>query len=148
MKRYSKEPLPKYAFIPGNAPHPMKEGGHMHEQGEPQSMPLTNENYRDHEHFLYALDLINQKYYWEAHVYLEAIWNANNRAGNIADLMKALIKICAGEIKNIMGQDAAANDHFKRAKELIGILNSEFLVGINIRELREKHNSLDFLEII
>ncbi|MAE59047.1 MAG: hypothetical protein CME69_09215 [Halobacteriovorax sp.] len=133
MKRYSSLPLPPYAFIPGKNPHPLKEGGHMQISGEPESYQLTEENYTKHEHYLYSIDLINNHYFWEAHVYLEAIWNANNREGDIAELMKALIKYCAGEIKNLMNQEEPAQKHFERAKEILKTISKEKLVGINIQ---------------
>ena len=46
-----------------------------------------------------------------------------------------------------MGQKEPATEHFKRAEELIGMLSSDFLVGIKIRELQDKHNTLEFLKI-
>lgn len=146
IKRYSSLPLPPYAFIPGKNPHPLKEGGHMQTSGEPESYQLTEENYTKHEHYLYSIDLINHHYFWEAHVYLEAIWNANNREGDIAELMKALIKYCAGEIKILMSQEEPAQKHFERAKEILKTISKEKLVGINIQNFdRESFKRIELL---
>ena len=135
MKRYSSLALPSYAFIPGQSKHPLKDGGHMENEGEPESYPLSEENYKEHEHYLYALDLYNYGFYWEAHVYLEAIWNANNRTGDIAELMKAIIKICAAKIKEQMKQERPAQDHYNRAKELINSVSKDKIIGLRKKDL-------------
>ena len=137
-KQYCPErQLPDYAFIPGLNPHPFKEGGHWFGQEEPiakqidESDPLANKD------FCYALDLINHDYFWEAHVYLEALWNAHKRTGPIAEFLKAIIICCAGEVKRIKGQIPASDAHHKRVYELINILLKEHkkILGLNLDEI-------------
>lgn len=117
--RYCADSLPPYAFIPGLNAHPLKEGGHMFESGEPKSTPLTNDNYLTHPHFLYAIDLFNHQFFWESHVFFEAIWNANKRVGPWAEFCKAIIQFAASEIKKIQKKEEAASAHYNRAQELL-----------------------------
>ena len=141
MKRLCpKRELPPYHFEPGVNTHPLKPGGHMFEQQEPQTTPLTKKNYSTHQDYLYSLDLINNGYYWEAHAYLEAIWNEANRKGNVADLCKALIKVAAFGVKRRQEQMEPAIAHLKRAEELFKSLPSLFL-GLNIQQEIEKLDS-------
>jgi hypothetical protein len=82
---------------------------------------------------------LNLGYFWESHVYLEAIWNENNRKGKEADLLKALIKIAAAGVKFRMNMKEAAIGHLARAKELFTTLPNIYL-GINGIEFIEKIN--------
>ncbi|WP_127715821.1 DUF309 domain-containing protein [Halobacteriovorax sp. HLS] len=112
--------LPAYAFRPGQHTHPNKEGGHSFGNSEVHSSALSIEN----PDFLYAIDLFNHDYYWEAHVYLEAIWNFHKRVGPEAIFCKALIKICAAALKEeISADDESARGHFERAIELVNQLD-------------------------
>ena len=118
--RFTNKTLPPYAFIPGKHPHPLKnEKGHMAQEGEPELEPLDPEHWDKNEDYLYSLDLLNTGYFWESHVWLEALWNAHKRTGPEAELFKALIKIGAAGIKARMGSESPAEGHLERAKELI-----------------------------
>lgn len=119
MKRLCPErPLPPYAFLPGVNTHPEKPGGHMHghkvsvEAIELQST-LSNPD------FCYALDLFNHAYYWESHVWWEALWNKVGRKGECADFLKGLIKVAAALVKHKLEQADAAHGHLMRAQELL-----------------------------
>ncbi|WP_372651408.1 DUF309 domain-containing protein [Halobacteriovorax sp.] len=124
MHRYApKRSFPSYAFTPGKNKHPNKEGGHSFGLDEITSdkLSLSNTDY------LFAIDLINYEYYWEAHVYLEAIWNAHNRKGPEADFCKGLIKMSAGALKYRLNSIPSFEGHLDRAIELF-----ESLVGTEI----------------
>lgn len=108
--------FPAYAFLPGLSIHPNKEGGHSFHTPELHCHPIDEKHMDD---FYFGLDLLNHGFYWESHVLFEALWNAHERRGPEADLLKALIKIGAGFIKKELGQSAAAVGHFQRALELI-----------------------------
>lgn len=133
MQRYlPSRSFPSYAFIPGKNVHPNKEGGHSFAQEEICSgkLGLNNDDY------LYAIDLINFKYYWEAHVYLEAIWNAHNRVGPEADFCKALIKMSASVIKFELNSETSAQGHLDRALEILNKLEvSDLDVGVTPKTL-------------
>jgi hypothetical protein len=110
-------PFPPYLFIPGVNTHPKKEGGHMFEQGEPVASALDVAHTKDSDFLKYSIDLFNHGYYWESHVYFEALWNAHGRKGSVADFLKAMIKLGAAGVKFSIQQDENAKEHLIRAKE-------------------------------
>lgn len=124
-RRYSHLPFPEYAHRPGLTPHPNKAGGHSFEAAEKIVSPL--ENFRIHQDYLWGVDCLNHGYFWEAHIAFEAIWNAHQRQGPIAGLMKALIKIAAAALKHEGNSDEAARGHLLRAQELLQALSSHDL---------------------
>lgn len=135
MQKYSSKEFPLYAFIPGVNAHPLKPGGHMFEVGEPESPKIISKDFKDHELYLYSIDLFNHAYFWECHAYLEAIWNANKRNGDEANLCKAIIKIAAGMIKFKQVDLINTKNHLERSIEILESLSEEICCGINIREL-------------
>ncbi|MGB0455277.1 MAG: DUF309 domain-containing protein [Bacteriovoracaceae bacterium] len=118
MSLTKRELLP-YAHRPGVTPHPQKEGGYWFGVPEPEVEALSFENYSEHIDYLYGFDLFNAGYFWESHVYWEAIWHENGRKGEIADFLKALIIFSAGCLKLEVNQVPPARTHFERAEELI-----------------------------
>ncbi len=126
--------FPLYAFIPGKNIHPNKPGGHSFECKEVIAAELIENEPWQSEELGFALDLYHAGYFWESHVYLEAIWNAHGRKGEIAEFMKALIKLAAAGVKFELGQDEAAWGHLERALELLLALKPE-LIGIDVAAL-------------
>ncbi|WP_412462708.1 DUF309 domain-containing protein [Halobacteriovorax sp. RT-2-6] len=109
----------------------------MEESGEPQTARLSSsEAFKDSEDYLYAIDLVNRGYFWEAHAYLESLWNEHNRTDDFAILFKAIIKIAAGLLKLEMKQESAFKTHFERCLELLNELNYEVFCGIEIEDLK------------
>ena len=127
--------LPPYSFIPKKNKNPNSEGGYRHNIPDPISKPLSIDNFSVHEDYLFALDLINNGYYWESHVYFEAIWHAHNRKGDTAIYCKALVKIAAGAIKYKQGRLSSANRLFEGSVELLSNLEDNIYLGIPIRDL-------------
>lgn len=119
--------FPSYIFVPGENPHPKKSGGHMEGEKDPVSPPLDPHSPGESDFFRYSLDLFNHGYYWEAHVYLESLWNAHERKGPVSDFLKALIKLSAAGVKINLKQNQSAREHLDRALELFREV--EALVG-------------------
>jgi uncharacterized protein len=117
--------FPRYAFVPGFHPHPEKPGGHMEGEKLNISHPLDPQNIFASKEFLYALDLYNFGYYWESHVYLEALWNCSQRKGPVADFLKGLIKLCAAGVKVKTKEESGVKGHAGRARELFMELGKE-----------------------
>ncbi len=111
-------PLPKYKFVPGQNPHPKKNGGHMEGEKDPVALPVDIHHPESNESLRYAIDLFNHEFYWESHVYFEALWNAHGRVGSTADFFKGMIKLGAAGVKADINQVIAAKAHLERAKEL------------------------------
>ena len=127
--------FPEYAYIPGQFPHPNKEGGHSYGKTEPKTMPLDPGQPYLNEVYLYGIDLFNHGYYWESHVYWEALWNAEERVGEVADFLKALIKLGAAGVKVYLKQEKTAFEHVKRAREIFSQLNPQSIGGFKVSSL-------------
>jgi len=131
-----KIPLPPYAFIPGKFPHPEKPGGHMFGEKKFHIEKLDPHHWQNNETYLYALDLMNHQYFWEAHVWLEDLWNQVNRVGPMADFFKALILICAAQIKFQLKQMDSGLGHLKRSQELLESIQlvhkAHILLGLDL----------------
>lgn len=133
--------LPPYVFLPGHNTHPNKPGGHMYGKQEPTAEPIDLENPCNNEILRFALDLYHFGFYWESHVYLEALWNVHNRKGHIADFFKGLIKLAAAGINFKLGQQAAGIGHLKRGIELfksVKVSNDRNFLGFDLREIRNQ----------
>ena len=128
--------FPPYRFIPGgDYPHPEKEGGYLFGKENVSFRLIQETNPEQNKDYLYALDLFNAGYYWEAHVWFEGLWNAHSRMGKIADFLKGLIKLCAAGVKMEMNQVVVGKKHLERAKELLEDKLDGYL-GINGKALQ------------
>jgi predicted metal-dependent hydrolase len=74
--------------------------------------------------WLYALDLFNAGFYWEAHEAWESFWNAFGRTTPEAQFVQGLIHLAAACVKIREGKPAGVSRHTKRARELLGELKA------------------------
>lgn len=110
----------------------------MEGEREPVAAPIDTLAPEKDSFLRYAIDLYHYGYYWEAHVYLESLWNAEGRSGVMADFFKALIKLCAAGLKQRLKQQVAAQDHLVRALELIQEIRQtqgNLLLGFDLEQL-------------
>jgi predicted metal-dependent hydrolase len=135
--RYSSRAFPPYTYVPGNGtPHPVSDPrGHMHGHLEPKPNALTTENWRENETYLYAIDLFNHAYYWEAHEAWESLWHAAGHHGQMADFLKGLIKLAAAGVKQLEQNQAGVNRHLARAAELLGGVHESVFCGVDLASL-------------
>lgn len=142
-------PLPEYAFIPGQNIHPNKLGGHSHGLEEPKALPIEASGPEKNELLRFSLDLFNAQYYWECHVYLEAVWNVHERKGEVADFLKGIIMLSAAGIKLKLEQDESARGHFERALvlfETIKKTKGALFLGFELNQLLEKIGEIKSLQ--
>lgn len=143
-KRYTPHiDFPPYAFVPGRNPHPEKVGGHM--EGVELKLSALNPQYPlENQDFLYAIDLYNYGFYWESHVWWEELWNIEGRKGDLADLLKALIKLAAAGVKQNLDHDSAAKGHLERSVELLLPLSqkSDSFCGLKLNHLIDQIKEL------
>ena len=117
--RYTARTMPPYSYVPGHAPHPVSDpNGHLHGSPPEEIEPLEPNRWNESEQFLYAVDLFNHGFYWEAHEAWESLWLAAGRRGAAATLMKALIKLSAAGVKAREGNPRGVQRHSARAGEL------------------------------
>jgi hypothetical protein len=140
------KPLPPYSYVPGHAlPHPVNDpAGHLYDAGpdsahEPLIIPSHLSTPPDDaasrrralaslitesSQWLYALDLFNAGFYWEAHEAWETFWNALGRTTPEARFVQALIHLAAACVKVREGKPTGVSRHTKRARELLGDLGA------------------------
>ena len=132
--------FPPYRHDPGKTPHPYRhEDGHSHGQPEPTVSPLDPANSFASEAYLFGFDLFNHGYFWEAHVWWEALWHAHGRKGEVADLLRALIRLAAAGVK---ARGQIPGGIRKHCRATAGILDeirdrtgTADLAGIHLQEL-------------
>lgn len=122
MRYVPQRPLPRYAFVPGRQPHPVRDPlGHSFGVPSSEIALLDVRHPGQSAEFLFAIDLFNLGYYWEAHEAWESLWNAAGRTGPVAVLLKGLIKLAAAGVKSREGNAAGVQRHARRAAELLRI---------------------------
>jgi hypothetical protein len=114
--------LPPYTYVPGGQwPHPTGDSrGHSFGKSEPPPAPLAESSWRENETWLFAIDLFNHGFYWEAHEAWEGLWHACGRTGPEANLLKGLIKLAAAGVKSLEGRPRGIKQHAARSAELLG----------------------------
>ena len=116
-KRYLPEKnFPAYSFLPGVNAHPNLDGGYRFRIEDPKLTPINLSAPFAHEALRFSLDLFNHEYFWESHIYLEALWNAHEREGVAADFLKGLIKLAAAGVKLKVSELGPAHTHLKNAR--------------------------------
>ena len=130
LPRYAlAESLPPYSYVPGHdLPHPVNDPrGHLHasrESAPEHEPPITAATLADNARWLYALDLFNAGFYWEAHEAWEGFWHALGRTTPEAKFIQGLIHLAAACVKVREGKPTGVIRHAQRARELLGDLKS------------------------
>jgi predicted metal-dependent hydrolase len=142
--------LPPYSYVPGHdLPHPVNDpAGHLFaardSAHEPPisatvlaDLPTTLHSRRRalaaalaaNSRWLYALDLYNAGFYWEAHEVWEGFWNALGRTTPEAQFVQGLIHLAAAAVKIREGKPVGVARHRKRARDLLGDLGAADIGG-------------------
>jgi len=109
-------PFPSYRYVPGRHPHPIKDPrGHMMDR-EP-SFSISS-SWKEDTQFLYAADLFDARFYWEAHENWEQCWHRSN--GVHRSCLQGLIQLSAAILKHHMGSERARDRLFRSAQEKLG----------------------------
>jgi uncharacterized protein len=133
-------PFPSYSYVTGQFPHPTRDKlGHSFGHPPRSILPLDPEAWQVSQEYLFALDLFNHGYYWEAHEAWEELWHACGRTGVMADFLKGLIKFAAAGVKVREGRSEGVRRHARRAIELLqvvqGAIGTDNLCGLNLQQL-------------
>jgi hypothetical protein len=145
MRYWPGRELPPYSYVPGVSPHPTSDPrGHSYGKYEPPAEALSESSYGENATYLFAIDLFNHGFYWEAHEACESLWHAAGRRGATADFLKGLIKLAAAGVKLREGRVAGVRQHAQRAVELFrGAASSEQMFGLRIEELMDGAESIE-----
>ncbi len=133
-------PLPPYSYVAGQFPHPESDPeGHSYGQKRPAPDFPSVEEWQQCQCYLIGLDLFNHGYYWEAHEYWEALWQAVERRGTLGAFFKGLIKLAAAGVKARERVTEGVQNHARRARELFQKVAKEtsgpYLMGLLLDEL-------------
>jgi hypothetical protein len=139
------EPLPPYAYVPRRGlPHPTTDpAGHSFGRRHAPTPALDPEHWQASQPYLRGFDLLNSRFFWEAHEAWEPLWHACGRRGIVADFLKALIKLAAAGVKHLEEVPGGTATHARRAADLWqGVARSlgedtDRYLGLRIRELIE-----------
>jgi len=138
--RYSTRSFPAYAYLPFQPgepqPHPKRHPqGHSYGKPNPLLPPLTTENWRECETYLYGIDLFNHGYWWESHEALEAVWKAAGYSENDCGLfLQGLIQLAAAQLKRRIDQHVGARKLTSEGLEKMERVSGIFL-GIDVATL-------------
>ena len=77
--------------------------------------PWRPEEWRRIEEWLWAVDLFNNRYWWESHEALEALWHAAGRTTPPARFAQSLVHLSAACLNRRRGHDEAARRQAARA---------------------------------
>lgn len=93
--------LPRYTYVPSSGtPHPIRDPrGHSHNRKFPLPNSLDSEAWAENRSYLWAIDLFNSGYYWEAHEEWERLWRATGADTTTGRFLKGLIKLSAAGVK-------------------------------------------------
>lgn len=134
--RYTDRPFPSYRFVPGRAPHPVRDpDGHSYNKPPLQLSPFAAGDWQSCDEYLYGIDLFNHGYWWEAHEALEAVWVAAGRQTETGLFVQGLIQIAVAHLKMYQGfidvGRRMAEDGLDKMKRIQGIY-----LGIDVAVLR------------
>lgn len=134
--RYTRRPFPPYAYTPGRDPHPTRDpDGHSYQSQPSELEPFDPTRWQDCEEYLYAIDLFNHGYYWEAHESFEAVWVAAGRKTRPGLFVQGLLQIGVGMLKQRQGQHHAAKGMWQSGLEKLHGINGPWM-GIDTDALR------------
>ncbi len=121
--------LPLYTYVPGLTPHPVADEFSM--------LPLgaTITDIVQHGRMLF-----NHGFYWEAHEAWETAWIEVGRNGEVADTLKAFIKLAACGVKCLEQNERGAVRHATRAGQLFRSLtmSNDVLPTLALRDQLER----------
>ncbi len=130
--------FPAYRFVPGLHPHPFRHPkGHMYTDGSPPPsiawVPAKDASVDPQ--FLFAADLFDHHYYWEAHEAWEAMWHLAPKNSAIRDLLQSLIQCAAAALQHHMKRETAARSLLSRAtarQEAWASVHGDTIYGVQI----------------
>ncbi|PLX97947.1 MAG: hypothetical protein C0622_12155 [Desulfuromonas sp.] len=100
IPRYSQRPLPSYRHLPFQNPHPfLDEDGHSYGEELNPLEGFGSDNWQESTEYLYAIDLFNHGYWWEAHERLKPLSLGAGRETETGRFVQGLIQLAAALLK-------------------------------------------------
>jgi hypothetical protein len=134
-------PFPAYRHLPGQTPHPIKHPqGHSHHlhsrhlEIDYTGPPLTTQNWRQHDAYLWGIDLYNHAYWWEAHEAWEGPWRL--AAGIDALFLQGLIQTSAALVKwrqqKLSGQEKLYRKGQDKLQSVLAQTDTPIYMGLDL----------------
>lgn len=139
-------PLPSYAFVPGQHPHPESDpAGHSYGHQRTVAAPFDATAWQSSQEYLRGLDLFNAGYYWECHVEFESLWVACGRTGLPASFFKGLIALAAAGVKHQEKREPGLKSHARRASAYFREVQAvqPLYAGLNLADLIAMAESIE-----
>jgi hypothetical protein len=130
--RYTDFPLPTGRYLPGEGVHPRRRPAASHIPELPDaSTAFSAQTWRQSKRYLYAIDLFNYGYWWEAHEVLETLWIETGKKTPAGLFLQGLIQICAALIKKTQAMRFGALRLAGRGMSKM-ILRKDVFLGIDV----------------
>jgi len=100
-----KYPMPAYRHLPGQNERP--NDGMLESIASKVLTAATIDEAVNQGIWAYSIRLINERYYWEAHEVLEALWNCATPNSRERSLFQCLIQLSNARLKAVLGQTKA-----------------------------------------
>ena len=142
LPRYTQRAFPPYRYLPFQSdpvrPHPRTDpGGHSYHQEEEYLAHFTPDNWPSCELYLYAIDLFNHGYWWEAHEALETVWHAaGHKATVCGSFVQGLIQLAGAQLKRFIAEPRGAGSLTRIGCEKLSLVEGIYL-GIDVAALVE-----------
>lgn len=136
ISRYSARPLPPYRHLPFRNAHPfLDEDGHSFGEQLVPPDAFDPHHWRNSPEYLYAIDLFNHRFWWEAHERLKPLSIAAGRESATGLFLQGLIQIAAALLKHDLDEPQAAAGLSEMGFGNLSAGEGVFL-GIDVEELR------------
>jgi len=130
--RYTDIPLPVRKYIPGKERQKYPDESHIPEI--PADMGNFGANtWKSSKKYLYAIDLFNFGYWWEAHVILEDLWIQAGKTTLTAKFIQGIIQISAALVKDSQSMPQGAIRLATKGLSKLQLHTGIFL-GLNVKE--------------
>ena len=107
--RYSERPLPPYRHLPFRNAHPfLDEDGHSYAEPLRPPAAFAAGDWRRSAEYLYAIDLFNRGFWWEAHERLKPLSIAAGRESTTGLFLQGLIQVAAALLKKYLDEPEPA----------------------------------------
>jgi hypothetical protein len=98
--RYTDRAFPDYRHVPGKTPHPTRDPeGHSYDRVPARLPNLNRHDWRQCDEYLFGIDLLNARYWWECHEVLEGLWHASGLGTPAGHALQAVIQCSAAHLK-------------------------------------------------
>lgn len=142
LQRYTQLPFPAYRYRPFQSgpahPHPRNDPhGHSYADEDEYLPHFSPGDWSCCKLYLYAIDLFNHGYWWEAHEALETIWHAAGQRSTVCGrFVQGLIQLAGAQLKRFIDEPGGAQSLTRSGCEKLALVKGIYL-GIKVETLIE-----------